>query len=186
MPLSRLYMEGEGGEIAPSSPSAQSSSRGNLDLNSSPNSDRSETMDEKESRGDLDLNKSPVELEAELEVKRQLLESINVKKKMLRDWLDNLFRSEIRKQTGQMPPADFEIDNLDGQLEAMLEMSQTPSTGNTLALQHRHLSTLVTKLTRDDTTKDKAPAAVKCRLEKAVENAVFKSLQDKDFDPTDW
>lgn len=65
-----------------------------------------------------------------------------------------------------------------------IKMAKTPNAGNTLELRHRQLCTLLTKLTREDTTK--APAPVKYRIETAIKEAVQKSLQEGDFDPTDW
>lgn len=106
-------MDAEGGEIARTSPypSATSSSRGNIDLNSSP------AMDEKESVVALDLNKSPVELE----VKAQLQASIDQKVDSLRQWLLNCFRKEMESQTNRVPPQDLEISNLEARVDAMIK-----------------------------------------------------------------
>ena len=90
----------------------------------------------------------------------------------------------MESQTNRVPPQDLEISNLEARVDAMIKMAKTPNAGNTLELRHRQLCTLLTKLTREDTTK--APAPVKYRIETAIKEAVQKSLQEGDFDPTDW
>lgn len=116
-----------------------------------------------------------------MELEAQQEASIEEKLGILRNWLENRFRLELEKQRKKVPPRDWKMENL----AAMLEMSsKTPSAEKTLASRHRHLSTLVTKLTRDDTTIAIAP--IKYRVESAIVKAVQQSLKDKDFYPNDW
>ena len=123
---------------------------------------------------------SPRELEAQNEIKRQLLEQIENKKALLRSWLDHLFRETIRKQTGIMPAPDFEITEFEEQFKEMIAMSQK-EIKRTSEGEHRHLAKLLTQLTRENST-----APIKYRLENAVEKAVRLSLEEGSLNPNDW
>lgn len=91
-----------------------------------------------------------------------------------------MFRSEILRQTGRLPPADFPIENLNEQVNAIRQM-YGGGEKDTFAAEHQSLSKLVTLLSRDDLSQ-----SIQYRVKRAIEKSVKDSLQENLIRVDEW
>lgn len=110
-----------------------------------------------------------------------LLERIAERKRELKTHLDRLFREELLRQTGRRPPDDFQISNLDEQVDVVIQMYSHKKRA-TLKLEHRSLSCLLSQLESQDVVL----RLIQVRVKLAIENAVRNSINEGLIHPEEW
>lgn len=119
----------------------------------------------------LDLNKTAVQNEWNA----HLLKKIEVRSESaLRVRVDQMFRAELRQQTGRVPPADFDITNLEEQIRIIRGMFGSGKKPD-LSAEHRSLSRLLSLLSHD---RDKA-SAIRFRVQQKIKTAIPFATRSK-------
>jgi hypothetical protein len=104
---------------------------------------------------------------------------VEEKERELSAHLDGMFREELFRQTGKMPPEDFVIEGLDDQVHQVRQMFSAREK-TTIQAEHRSLSSLLSQMR----SKDIRP--IQEQVKRAIAEAVKDSIDQNMIHPEEW